>query len=103
MEYSVKCAEDNREKIEKKGRGKLYIGDQANVTFLDTIIEDQAGRVFDVIIDDGTRILKPFATISGRRGPTWGCRAEMACLPSVARPCQALKASTSHACFPSHP
>ena len=45
--------------VEKEGRGKLYVGDQANVTFLNTISEDQAGRVFDVIIDDGTRILDP--------------------------------------------
>ena len=53
VEYNATCAEVYREIIEQQGGGKLYVGDQANVTFLNTIIADQAGQLYDVIIDDG--------------------------------------------------
>ena len=58
VEFAAGCAEQYRKMIEEKGRGKLYVGDQANVTFLESMIEDQAGRLFDVIIDDGTELLR---------------------------------------------
>ena len=57
VEYNAACGEKYREIIQREGRGNLYIGDQANVTFLKSIIDDQAGRVFDVIIDDGENFL----------------------------------------------
>lgn len=54
VEYDAICAEKYRDTIEQQSRGRLYVGDQANVTFLKSIIDDQAGKLFDVIIDDGT-------------------------------------------------
>ena len=56
VEYNAACAEEYRDAIERKARGKLYIGDQENVSFLKSIINDQGGKLFDVIIDDGTRV-----------------------------------------------
>lgn len=53
VEYDATCSEKWRSFVEEKGHGKLYVGDQANVTFLESIIADQAGNQFDVIIDDG--------------------------------------------------
>ena len=54
VEYNADCAEKYRDTIERKAHGKLYVGDQADVTFLKSIVDDQAGKQFDVIIDDGT-------------------------------------------------
>ena len=59
VEYNAACAEQYRDAIETKARGKLYIGDQENVIFLKSIIDDQEGKLFDVIIDDGTRVQRP--------------------------------------------
>ena len=53
VEYDAACATSYKTSIEAKGKGRLYKGDQANVTFLQEIIDDQAGDLFDVIIDDG--------------------------------------------------
>jgi len=44
VEYDATCAEVYREIIEQQGGGKLYVGDQANVTFLNTIIADHWAR-----------------------------------------------------------
>ena len=53
VEYDALCANKWRENIEKAGRGQLYVGDQGNKTFLNDIIDDQHGALFDVVIDDG--------------------------------------------------
>lgn len=56
VEFNAVCAEKYRDTIEREGRGRLYVGDQANVTFLNSIVDDQGEKVFDVIVDDGTRV-----------------------------------------------
>ena len=53
VEYDAACATKFKSSVETEHKGRLYIGDQANVTFLQEIIDDQAGKLFDVIIDDG--------------------------------------------------
>ena len=53
VEHDAACATKHKEVIEATGHGHIYIGDQANVTFLREIVDDQAGKLFDVIIDDG--------------------------------------------------
>lgn len=53
VKYNQECAEKYRTMVEEKGYGRLHIGDQANVNFLDNIIANQAGKQSDVIINDG--------------------------------------------------
>lgn len=53
VEYDKTCAEQWQKDVEKKARGKLYIGDQSDTAFLQSVIDDQAGKLFDVVIDDG--------------------------------------------------
>ncbi len=53
VEFDGVCANKHRATIEEMGRGKLYVGDQAEDTFLDSIVAAETDSPFDIIIDDG--------------------------------------------------
>ena len=53
VEPDAACATKYISSIEARDKGRLYIGDQANMTFLQEIVDAQAGKLFDVIISDG--------------------------------------------------
>ena len=53
VEFDSVCGEKYRSTIEGKGRGKLYVGDQAEDAFLNSIVAAEIGSLFDVIVDDG--------------------------------------------------
>lgn len=52
VEFDTACGEKFRNQIEDRGE-KLYLGDQANSTFLRSIVQDHSTEGFDIIIDDG--------------------------------------------------
>ena len=53
VEYDAKCAEKYRSIIQAVGHGSLYVGDQAEDAFLQSIVAAETLSPFDIIIDDG--------------------------------------------------
>ena len=79
VEFDRVCAEKYRSKIEAKGRGKVYVGDQAEDAFLQSIVAAETASPFDIIIDDGALEYYPIYYVPSLSRPIVSA-CQMSCL-----------------------